>query len=108
MQSAASIVACVNDNTLLQVVFAQDVRINIAEAGIVHAFYMHIAQPSVRQPFHLSSPAFDPPFVEQVGLFRPADGQHHLVPCASTSLQAYQCFLAGALVQQLCQVGIFS
>ena len=108
MQTSSTVVAGVDDDTFLQIVFSQDVRINIAEACIVHALYMYIAEPAARQSLHLGSPASDPSLVEQVRLFRVADWQHRLIPLAGTSLQAYQRLLAPALVEQLSQVGILS
>ena len=63
MQTTASVMTGIDDNAFLQVVLAQDVGIDIAEAGIVHTFDMHIAQTAVRQAFHLSSTALGPTLV---------------------------------------------
>ena len=63
MQTTTSVVTRIDDNAFLQVVFAQDIRIHVTETGIIHTFYMHIAQTSVRQTFHLGSPTFYPTLV---------------------------------------------
>ena len=47
VQTATTIMTGVDDDTLLEVELAQNVGIDITEAGIVHTLDMHIAQATV-------------------------------------------------------------
>ena len=47
VQTATTIMTGVDDDTLLEVVLAQNVGIDITEAGIVHTLDMHIPQATV-------------------------------------------------------------
>ena len=43
MQTTATIIASVNNDTLFEIVFAQNVSINVTVTIVIHAFDMNVA-----------------------------------------------------------------
>ena len=84
MQTTTAIETRVDDNAVAEVVFAKDLRIHVAVAGIAHALDMDIAQTSIGQFLHCLLIMFHPTVVEQIVHGAVADRFHGLFPSLST------------------------
>ena len=64
MQTASTIVADIDDDPLLLVVLAEDIRVDGTEAWVAHRGDVHVAQLSTRDTLYLGCTLLDPALIE--------------------------------------------
>ena len=64
MQATSTIVADIDDDPLLLIVLAEDIRVDGTEAWVAHRGDMHVAQFSTRDTLYLGCTLLDPALIE--------------------------------------------
>ncbi len=80
VEASPAVVAGIDDDALLEVVFTEDVGVDVAVALVVHAGDVDVAEAPAGETFHFGGAALDPAFVEEGGLRGGGEGLHDLFP----------------------------
>ena len=107
VKTTAAVEARVDDDTVTEVVFAEDLGVHIAVAGITHATDVDITQTAFGKFRHRLFIMLHPTVIEQFIHCSVADRLHGLVPSLATVGDGHEDGLSALVIQQRIIIHVF-